>query len=219
MSGSRRSGSAMAAAVGIAGAVAATACAPVFSDLQSARTMPPGQVEVTPHATTTSFDDDDEREHVQNHFGLQVAVGVSDRVELRGRYERILIDSSGETDSAGLNVVGFGPKVSLIRDRLALHVPVGFAFGGGAESTQSWAMQPTLLASLPAGSFVEINTSARANLPFSDDDTFRGFGFNLGLGLGPRGGRWSIRPEAGILFAKDDVRYLQASLGVSLRPQ
>ena len=52
----------------------------------------------------------------------------------------------------------------------------------------------------------------------SQQDLLRGFGLNLGLGLGPRGGPWSIRPEAGILFAKDDVKYLQASVGVSLRP-
>jgi hypothetical protein len=193
----------------------------VFSDLQSARTLPPGKVELTPQGTTTSFRDDDESEHVQDHIGLQLGVGVADRVELRARYERVFLDGSDQDgDSVGTNVVGLGPKVALVRDRLALHVPIGFAFGGGADSAETLTLQPTLLASFPAGNYVEINTSAKANLPLdSDADLFRGFGLNLGLGLGPRGGSWSIRPEAGVLFARDDVKYLQASIGVGLRPR
>ena len=205
----------------VAGSVAASACAPVFSDLQSARTLPPGKVELTPQATSTSFRDDDESEHVQDHLGAQVAVGVAERVELRGRYERILVDDSGGgQDGVHANVVGFGPKVALVRDRVSLYVPVGLAFGNDIESRETLTLQPTVLASFPAGNYVEINTSAKANLPLDDEgDMFRGFGVNLGLGLGPRGGAWSIRPEAGVLFAKDDVKYLHASIGVSLRPR
>jgi hypothetical protein len=199
-------------------AALAPACAPVFSDLQSARTLPRGKAEVTPLFTTTSFVDDDESEHVQNHLGLQLGVGATDRLEVRGRYERIFLDGSDEDgDSVGTNVVGLGPKVVLVRDRLSLYVPIGIAFGGGVDTSQTFTFQPTLLASFPAGHYVEIDTSAKANLPFQQD-LLRGFGLNLGLGLGPRGGPWSIRPEAGILFAKDDVKYLQASVGVSLRP-
>jgi hypothetical protein len=200
--------------IAVAVATVATACAPVFSDLQSARTLPPGKTEVTPLLTTTGFVDDDESEHVQNQLGLQVALGATDRFEVRGRYERVFVGEEGA------NVFGLGPKIALVRDRLSLYVPLGLAFGGDIDSGETLTLQPTLIASAPAGDHVEVNLSAKGNLPLKGDEhPYRGFGLNLGLGLGPRGRAWSIRPEAGILFARDDVKYLQASIGISLRPE
>lgn len=58
-------------------------CAPVFSDIQSARLAGKGNFEATPHFTTASFTSDSETDHVQNHFGLQVAYGISDRFDVR----------------------------------------------------------------------------------------------------------------------------------------
>jgi hypothetical protein len=190
------------------------ACAPVFSDLQSARLLPKGAVEVTPQGTATWFSDPDESEHVQNHVGAQVAVGLSDRVELRSRYERILVGDDG----GGANLVALGPKIGLVRDRLALHLPVGLAFAGDSESV-AWATQPALIATFPLSETVELNPSVKYTIPINDADGFRGLALNLGLGLGPRDGTFAFRPEAGVMFAPDDVKYYQASFGLSFRPR
>ena len=190
------------------------ACAPVFSDLQSARMLPRGDVEITPQGTSTWFSDPDESEHVQNHVGLQVGVGVSDRAEVRVRYERI------DLADDGANLVAAGPKVGLVPDRLALHLPIAVAFGGGGDGDRSsfWAAQPALIATFPVSDFVELSPSVKYTIPINDEDGFRGLALNLGLGFGRRDGMLVVRPEAGVMFAPDDVRYYQASVGLSLRP-
>lgn len=195
-------------------ALTPVACAPVFSDLQSARMLPKGEIEVTPQGTSTWFSEPGESEHVQNHLGAQVGVGLSDHVELRARYERLLVGDDGD----GANVVALGPKVGLVRDRLALHVPVAVAFAGDSAS-EAWATQPSLIATFPLSDAIELNPSVKYTIPINDADGFRGLALNLGLGLGPRDGTFVVRPEAGVMFAPDDVRYYQASIGLSIRPR
>ena len=128
-----------------AAALGGTGCAPVFSDLQSARLAGPGRVEVTPSATTTHFSGDEESEKLQDEFGLQAAAGVHDRVDLRVRYVRVRtaeLDDDVGGDSVGVNVVAFGPKLGLVKDRLALAIPVGFAFGGDIDSGRRGRSSP-----------------------------------------------------------------------------
>jgi hypothetical protein len=112
----------------LCGTLASVACAPVFSDFQSAKLAGRDRVEVTPSASTVSVSGSDGG-HVQDEYGLQVGVGVLDRLDLRARYVRV----GGFNGVGGINAVGFGPKIGLVKDRLALAVPVGFAFGQDLE--------------------------------------------------------------------------------------
>jgi hypothetical protein len=166
----------------------------------------------TPQGTSTWGSDGEHTDHIQYHVGGQVAMGVSDRVDVRARFEHIGIEDYGA------NVVALGPKVALVPDRLALHVPVAVAFAGDSDST-AWAAQPALIASFPLSNLVELNPSAKYTIPINDADGLRGFALNLGLGVGPRDGDLVFRPEAGVMFAPDGVRYYQASAGLTLRPR
>jgi hypothetical protein len=206
-------------------AAALPACAPVFSDLQSAKLVDKGRVELTPSASRVGFsnDDDDESGHVQNDFGVQVGVGLHEAVELRGRYEHVKVAGDGPS----FEVVGFGPKIRLVRDRLALYVPVGRAFGGPDDSdlvnsdlSETWAVHPTLLFTVPAHRTVEVNASAKYLVPLKGKGGDNLVAFNLGLGLGPNLERWAIRPEAGILLSPGESgHFYHLSLGLSFRPK
>jgi hypothetical protein len=171
-------------------------CAAPFSDLQSARLAGPNRVEVTPSYSAVSSSDEGERESVQDHFGVQVATGVSDRVDLRARYERINL----KDDDSGVNVLGFGPKFGLVGDRLAFYVPVGFAFGEGIEVSETFQVHPTLLLTVPVHESIELNGSVKALIPITERDIDDLIAFNFGVGLGPDLRRWVIRPEIGFLF-------------------
>jgi hypothetical protein len=178
-------------------------CAPVFSELQSAKLVGRDRVEITPSATTVSVSGNDSG-HVQNEYGLQAATGVLDRLDLRARYVRV----------EGVNVLGFGPKIGLVKDRIALAVPVGFAFGNGVKSGKSWAVHPTLLFTAPVNQYVELNASTKGLIPFSEGDKL--FAMNFGAGLGNLE-HWAIRPEVGFLFDPGKSgHYTQLSLGVTL---
>ncbi len=123
-------------------AVALGACAPTFSDLQSARLAGPKRVEITPSYSSVSFSNEGEREKVQDHVGVQVATGISERTDLRLRYELITL---GDGESSTIHVLGAGPKFSLAKDRAAFYVPIGFAFGSDIETSETFQVQPTLL--------------------------------------------------------------------------
>jgi hypothetical protein len=203
-----------------------SACAPVFSDLQSAKLVGKGRVEATPGFSSVSSSGaggcencgvqavgDGSSSHVQNHAGLQLATGVDDKVDLRVRYEHVWVDGGG-----GVNVLGFGPKIQLFRNYAALYVPVGFAFGGGIDSGETWAVHPTLLLTGQVHPSVEINWSAKYLVPFSEEAGDNLLAFNVGLGLGPANGRWAIRPEFGwLLNPGEEGHFTQFSVGVSVR--
>jgi hypothetical protein len=194
-------------------------CAPVFSDLQSARLVGRDHVEVTAGASRVTianeeFDDEDDN-HVLDHFGVQAATGIAKGVDARLRYERVELNG----DEGGFNVVAFGPKVQIVKDRVAAYVPVGFAFGGDVEAGDTWQVHPTLLLTLPAQRNVELNASAKWLVPLTGEVKDKMVAFNFGLGLGQLD-RWAIRPEIGFLLNPgSEGHFTQFSLGLSYRPR
>lgn len=196
-----------------------TGCVAPFSDLQSARLLGKGNIEVTPGFGTVSINDEGETQHVQNNYGAQLGYGLTKFMDLRLRYEYIRA-TSGE-DSVNVNVIGFGPKFRLAKNWLAFYVPIGFAFGGDMEagdSSDTWQVHPTLLATFPVAKFLEINPSAKVMIPFSSESFDTLYAFNLGLAISPDVSKWAIRPEVGICtdFGSGSGYFLHFSIGVSL---
>lgn len=192
--------------------LSASACAAPFSDLQSARTLEPGTTEVTGSYSYVRAANDGESDKVQDNFGLQVARGLSDRVELRAKYFYISPDGDG---TEGVSALGVGPKFSLVEDRVAFYTPVGLGFGGGIESGDTWQWQPTLLFSAPMGERAEVTASTKGQF-WLDDFADPNLAFNLGFGFGPDLDSWMIRPEVGLLVNPgEDGRFWSFSLGAS----
>ncbi len=192
-------------------------CAPVFSEMQSAKLVGPGHVEVTPSFSSVSISSEGESEHIQNHLGIQAGIGVTRIMDFRLRYERISVDMEtfdpGTTESFGVNVLGFGPKFSLVKDRVAIYVPVGFAFDEDIEVSSTWQIHPTLLLTLPISKYIEFNPSAKVLIPFqSEGETL--VAFNLGIGVSTNLERWAIRPEIGFLYNPGESgHFMHFSLG------
>ena len=195
----------------LCGTLASVACAPVFSDFQSAKLAGRDRVEVTPSASTVSVSGSDGG-HVQDEYGLQLGVGVLDRLYLRARYVRV----GGFNGVGGINAVGFGPKISLVKDRLALAVPVGFAFGQDLEIAETWTVHPTLLLTQPVMRRLEVNASVKGLIPLSRDGGDTLVAVNFGVGFGDLE-RWAIRPEIGFLFDPGEhEHFTQFGLGITL---
>ena len=189
-------------------AIVAISCAPLFSELQSARLVGKGNIEGTPYFTSTSISSDGETDHVQNHYGIQVAYGLINGLDLRARYEYISVSQGG----GATNVFGIGPKVGLLKDRIAAYVPVGFAFGGDVDGIEEVEVQPTLLFTIPAWKYLEINPSLKGII----GDEFY-CAFNLGLGLSTNLDKYVIRPEYGMWFNPGEKgHYGQFSVGATI---
>jgi len=200
-------------------------CAPTFSDLQSARLVGPGRMEITPSYSYVQYSDDDVSDQDQHHVGVQFATGIRSGIDLRLRYE--YIDVAGDLDTEvgnwsgiepnldGVNVFGIGPKFGLVKDRLAFFVPVGFAFGSDIQTGETVQIQPTLLFSVPFDRHMELTTGAKALL-WLDRDNDDLLALNLGLGLSKDLTSWAFRPEVGLLKNPgEDGTFWHFSLGFS----
>ena len=191
-------------------------CAAPFSDLQSAKLAGKGKSEVTPSFSSVHFSDDEQTGHAQDHFGVQAAIGVSDRADLRLRYERIVMEKDGEDP---FNVFALGPKIGVIKDVLALNLPVGFALRDNIDVSKTWQFHPTLLLMLLSGDLLELNTSAKALVPLNRDDSDVLIAFNVSPGISTDLEKWAIRPEVGLLLNPgEDGHYIHFSIGITVYP-
>ena len=193
-----------------------SSCAPIFSEMQSAHTVGKNNIDATASFSSVSAGETDFTEggHIQNHVGVQASYGLLDKVDLRIRYAYLWLDDDGGT----ANILGAGPKVSIIEDRLAAYVPVGFGFGEIInENSNTWQVHPTVIGTIPILDILEINPSAKALIPFEKDRDMA-IAFNLGIGVKLPAG-FTIRPEFGLLFDPGDEGHNRhLSIGVTYNP-
>jgi hypothetical protein len=168
-------------------------CAPLFSD---ARLVGPGQTEVTASLTPTGASVLGENRHMMTDYRIQAMRGVSDRMDLGVGYARLQQPDGG----SGAHAVGFGPKIGIVPDRVAVAARVGFLFGDEVPLSHTWHVDPTLLFTFPLTDRIDLNPSARILIPFCEDcETL--YGFNVGVGISPGSRRVKLRPEVGLLFS------------------
>jgi hypothetical protein len=196
--------------------VLAQSCAPVFSEMQTARLAGEKQVELTPFFTSTSTGNKSEgidNESVQTHLGLQVAYGVSPVVDFRFRFESVSANVAEQGDDIG--VIGFGPKFSLIKDRLALSTIFGTPLGKGISN--SWQFQPSLIGTLPViKDKIDFTVAPKAVISICDDcENY--FAVNTGLSFSSNLNKWALRTEYGRLFyGEDEGRASHFSVGFTV---
>lgn len=188
-----------------------TSCAPVFSEMQSAATVGEGNKDVTASFSSVSWNDENGNEHFQNHVDIQASYGLTDQVDFRMRFAHVFTE--GEE---GFNILGGGPKFSIVPKKFSFYLPVGFAFGGGIESGSTWQIHPTLLGTIPVSEKFEINPSTKMLIPFDEGDNT--LAFNLGLGIMLPNG-FTLRPEYGILVNPGEEGYFtHFSVGMTYNP-
>lgn len=193
-------------------------CAPVFSDLQSARTAGKGGVEVTPSYSSVSMNSDGSTEAVQNHFGVQAAYGITPKIDLRLRYEFIGFKDEEWRDELGnFHIWGFGPKFNLLPDKISLFVPVGGILNTEDSDGSNLELQPTVLLTYPMfNNMIDLNLSAKYIIFLSDGGDGNWIAVNFGLALGKDVTNFAIRPEYGILFSPgDEGSYRHFSIGLT----
>ena len=135
-----------------------------------------------------------------------MAFGLSDKVDIRGRIEQNWVN--GE-DGTGSTIIGFGPKVSLMENRIAAFLPFGSDL-----SSSTWQMQPTMLFTLPfAQDKLEATVAPKYIVSFCED-CGSNFATNFGLGYSPDFNKWALRAEYGRFF-EEDGGIGQFSLGFS----
>lgn len=202
-------------------AISISSCVPVFSDLQSARTIGKSRVEVTPSVSKVSMTDNSQKLDLQSHYGVQLGYGLSNTIDLRFRYEHIglsnVISYPGLTYQTSFNVVGFGLKASVIPKILSIYLPIGKEMSSNGSKTTM--IQPTIFVTAPLiKEKVEFTFAPKYIYLLENTDT-KFIAFNFGLALSSNLNQWAIRPEYGVMVSNDSGTsgyYSHFSLGLSI---
>jgi hypothetical protein len=187
-------------------------CAPPFSEMQSARLVGEKKLEILPSYSYVYYNVDGDHGGIQNHGGLQLAYGYSEKTDIRLRYEQIWITNDSLKNFTA--ILGGGPKFSVLKNYIAFYAPIGRALK--KDNNTSWKFYPTFLFTLPLfNDKLDITFSPKYMISFCKDCNNL-LALNLGLSLGKDVKKWSLRPEYGILFQPGESgHYGQFSLAFS----
>lgn len=133
---------------------------------------------------TSIFEDTD---HYANQYGMQAGYGLGQNFDFQFQYglTQYLIGN----DDQLRHQFAFGPKLAMLKDRLAIRLPVSFLAGAYVRTSESWELLPTLFFSQKIEQISELNGSITAIIPLNrrDDDIFNPnevfVALNLGMGL------------------------------------
>jgi hypothetical protein len=199
-------------------AVAAGGCT-TFSSYQSAKLLPAGDTSVTAALSGARFSedvaDDDASDQTLEIGEVMVRHGISETIEVGGRYARLGLESDGT------NVLLADIKRALTPGKLALSVPVGLVFADG--EVNFYQIQPALLGRIELSPNAALELAGKTILILATDsgetDSELLLGANIGLRVGPADQRFAIHPELGVLAnpGEEGVFY-QLGVGVSFTP-
>ena len=179
----------------IMSAILLSSCvAPINSSFETARLLEPGDIEVTGAYDRYSYGGDGESELANNNLTARAGIGVTDWMDVKLRYTRLMPPSDDFEESMGVNYMDVAPKFGIVPDYFAISLPIGCYFEGGAE----WVTSPKLLFTYPHKSNIfDATLGAKADIFFSGD-TYLGFTFGMGFSSDVE--QWAVRPEIGYLI-------------------
>ena len=201
-------------------------CAPITSDMHSAKTIGKGGIEITLNSGTLDYEDpESSMSEVQDNFGAHVAYGLGEKFDIRGRFETIQINGDFGENIEDVTLFSLGLKYGLFKDKFAIFLPYDIYYNSEGESGPK-TLAPTLIYTKTFRDAFELNPSAKIILPMDadmDDDPW--LAFNFGLGINPgillkkvEFEKVMLRAEYGMLFPADaegEAWYTHTTFGLS----
>ena len=205
-------------------AILSCSCAfvPINNQYEKAGTLKKGGIELSGNATANSASGGGETENINNNFGFRVGYGISDRFDLKLRYER-LIPSSSDKDFKGANYFSLVPKIALIPEKFSFLIPIShysykevFFEDDGEEKGAFSSIAPQVIYT-----FTNPKKTTDLSLGLKADFLFGGggggviMGATVGAGFSSNLSKWAIRPEVGASFL-GGAAFLNYGIGFQL---
>lgn len=184
--------------------------APVTNQYEKAGTLGKGNLELMGAFTTHTVTVDGESNSTNDNYGFRAGYGISDHVDVKLRYERLVPTYREDGDPTGIDYISVVPKVAIVPRKFAVLLPISRytytdEFEGQKERYNINSIAPQLLytATTPKNKF-DFTLGAKGDYTFSSDngehesDFF--VGATMGAGFSSNLDKWAIRPEVGILF-------------------
>jgi len=174
-----------------------TSCLPSISEMHSARMLDKGEREIMPVLSVVPGAEVVSAGAVYFSPGIHWTKGISSGLNWRTRIDFVgatqwdYQDSFlGSPSNFGISSISTGPKFSIIKDRLAFYLPIGFSpapyiYDGEKEFFYSW-FEACLLSTWPiVADRLDLNVSTKVmpfTLPITDHYAF--FSTQIGLAFG-----------------------------------
>ncbi|HEU4632477.1 MAG TPA: hypothetical protein VFS22_00740 [Flavisolibacter sp.] len=205
--------------------VSCVTVAPVNAGYENAGTLGKGNVELSGNYTHYVVSSEGESEAINNNYGFKAGLGLSDRFDVKLRYEKLIPVNLEEDSKFKANYVSVIPKVSLKDRKLSFLMPVSRYdltdedLDGKKIKDHSYSIAPQIIRTFTSktnqadfsigvkGDYI-INTGEDAENDFL-------LGFNIGAGFSNNLNKWAIRPEVGYLFKPGDgIGFWNMGVGV-----
>jgi len=184
--------------------------APVSNSFESAKTLEKGQGDLMVSYSYASISYEDEngvkqKDQTNNNFGFRIGYGITDRFDLKFRYERLVPALQEDKEVInGINYFGINPRFAIVRNKLT--AGLGLALYGyktkeseftDEESGSDFAISPNIAFTYPSDRNFDITISSKLDMMTEGGGNF--WHINLGFGFSSDDSKWSIRPELGLI--------------------
>lgn len=198
---------------------------PVLNSYEKAGTLGRGNAEAVVSYTGYNTSAYERSAHSHNNYGFRAGYGMSDRFDVKLRYERFTsVLQQGERAPA-TNYFSIVPKIALSPRHLSLSVPLSrYAYSevidGKAYSraVNSIASQLHFTYTLPSNN-VDLTGGLKADFVYSkrgwESEHDLLLSTSIGAGFSNNVDKWAVRPEVGFLYsAANATTYISYGVGV-----
>jgi hypothetical protein len=177
---------------------------PVNMTQDRAKTLGKNHLEVNASYSRYAQTDNNYSNLTNNNYGGRIGYGLSDKVDLKARYERLVSTTEG---GGAANYLSLISKIGLKKDQISLLIPLSAYFDQAVfESGSRYTIAPEGIFTNTMSNHVDVTAMFKTEYVFAaqdrGDDWF--FGFKLGFGFSTDLDKWSIRPEGGLMVNPDD---------------
>jgi hypothetical protein len=176
---------------------------PVNSLYESSKTLGKGNGELLGSYTNYSGEGD----QLSSNFGFRAGIGLSEKTDLKIRYENmntsVEVWDDEELFSTG-HFISLIPKFGFKNPHMALLSPLSLYMlssgeGSSKENNSIFSVSPTFLYTFfPNPNKIDITGGIRSEIFIADGTAFT-FGLMAGAGFSSDLSKWAIRPEIGFM--------------------
>ena len=203
------------------------AFAPINTQYEKAGTLKKGNLELAGSFTGYSGSGlDGESGNINNNYGIRAGYGISDKFDLKFRYERLIptnifnSEDLGDGKIKGINYFSLVPKIALIPEKLSFLMPIShYSYKEEIDEKESNvnlnSITPQLIYTFTnAKNKTDLSFGLKGDCLFGGDVAGSSFilGTTIGAGFSSDLSKWAIRPEIGV-SATGTATFLSYGIG------
>src|SRR5687768_10798215 len=194
--------------------------APVTNQYEKAATLKRGNIELAGNFTAYTIAGYGGTNSVNNNYGFRAGYGLSDKVDIKLRYERLKPSGTIEDSPESVRYFSIIPKIALVPNKLSLLIPISY-YSSDVEKTADYgvydfnSIAPQIIYTITnKKNTADLSFGLKADCLFAEGGGGVLFGATIGGGFSSDLEKWAIRPEVGLLSFGGGASFLSYGVGL-----